>query len=453
MTDESQLQIRPKDDNSSTSLSKVGSGLIARGRRDAAMLTALVEAGPEEKRRGLYLNWLYHAWIPSSGPEEKIRQGADQGDTQQQASLVLLFIFGNLKGGEALAESVPWYRKTADKGYAPAQFVLGWEYDNSNLMSPVEQDDGQAAKWYRKAADQGHAPAQFNLGVMYDRGEGVGQDYTEAAKWYRMAADQGFVEAQFNLGLKYEKGQGVDQDYAEAVEWYRMAADRGLDRAQLNLGLKYYKGQGVVQSYSCAHLWTTLAAAHAYDDDQKSYAAIRDRVAARMNPTQIGEAERLAAQWYRKAAEQGSMLAQLNLGLRYTIGQGVTKDYAEAAKWYRKAADQGSYKLQDYVQAYMWVSLASTRCFDEAIAAEHKAKLDSIAAKMTPTQVAEAKRLARESCVTWDPIRNQTHMWVNLAASYFYDKAISALRKTRLDSIAGKTTPTQVAEAERLARE
>jgi hypothetical protein len=40
MSDESQLQIRPKEANSSLSLSKVRSELIARGRRDAATLGA-----------------------------------------------------------------------------------------------------------------------------------------------------------------------------------------------------------------------------------------------------------------------------------------------------------------------------------------------------------------------------------------------------------------------------
>ncbi|MBQ4314147.1 MAG: sel1 repeat family protein, partial [Lentisphaeria bacterium] len=45
--------------------------------------------------------------------------------------------------------------------------------------------------------------------------------------------------------------------------------------------------------------------------------------------------------WYRKAAEQGHATAQYNLGLCYYLGQGVTKDLAEAVKWLRKSAEQG----------------------------------------------------------------------------------------------------------------
>jgi TPR repeat protein len=40
-------------------------------------------------------------------------------------------------------------------------------------------------------------------------------------------------------------------------------------------------------------------------------------------------------------AEQGDADAQFLLGLRYYQGNGVAKDFVEAVKWYRKAAEQG----------------------------------------------------------------------------------------------------------------
>jgi len=45
--------------------------------------------------------------------------------------------------------------------------------------------------------------------------------------------------------------------------------------------------------------------------------------------------------WYRKAADQGYVLAQYNLGIEYQLGQSVPQDYAEAIRWYRKAAAPG----------------------------------------------------------------------------------------------------------------
>ena len=48
-----------------------------------------------------------------------------------------------------------------------------------------------------------------------------------------------------------------------------------------------------------------------------------------------------AAEWYRKAAEQGLDSAQYHLGRCYEGGHGVTKDLTKAAEWYQKAADKG----------------------------------------------------------------------------------------------------------------
>ena len=53
-----------------------------------------------------------------------------------------------------------------------------------------------------------------------------------------------------------------------------------------------------------------------------------------------------AVKWYRKAAQQGDVLAQINLGWMYQNGKGVLQDDAEAVRWYQKAAQQGNAKAQ-----------------------------------------------------------------------------------------------------------
>ena len=60
-----------------------------------------------------------------------------------------------------------------------------------------------------------------------------------------------------------------------------------------------------------------------------------------------------AAKWYRKAANKGHALAQMNLGAMCLKGKGIKKNYAEAARWYRKAADQGCAESQ-YRLGYMY---------------------------------------------------------------------------------------------------
>ncbi len=46
----------------------------------------------------------------------------------------------------------------------------------------------------------------------------------------------------------------------------------------------------------------------------------------------------LAAQWYRKAADQGYSRAQINLGSLYERGEGVPQNVATAMNWYRRAS-------------------------------------------------------------------------------------------------------------------
>jgi uncharacterized protein len=118
-----------------------------------------------------------------------------------------------------------------------------------------------------------------------------------------------------------------------------------------------------------------------------------------------------ALRLFRPLAEQGHASAQNNLGGMYDNGQGVPQNYAEAMKWYRLAADQGNAFAQsnlgimygeghgvpqDYVRAYMWLNLAAAQGHQNAVK-----NLDVAAGLMTPAQIADAQKLARE----WKPTK------------------------------------------------
>ena len=113
-----------------------------------------------------------------------------------------------------------------------------------------------------------------------------------------------------------------------------------------------------------------------------------------------------AVKWYRKAAEQNHAEAQYNLGVCYSNGQGVAKDEVEAVKWYRKAAEQNfaaaQYNLgvcyykgegvaKDYVEAYKWLLLAARQGDEDA-----KKNITMLESKLTPEQIAEGQKLARD---------------------------------------------------------
>lgn len=122
-----------------------------------------------------------------------------------------------------------------------------------------------------------------------------------------------------------------------------------------------------------------------------------------------------ALRWFRLAAEQGDAEARFHLGVMYDEGQVVPQDHAEAAKWYQLAAEQGNAQAQynlglayakgegvapDNVRAHMWLNLAATRfpASDRGRAAASRNR-DVIAGKMTPDELSEAQRMAR----AWRP--------------------------------------------------
>ena len=107
-------------------------------------------------------------------------------------------------------------------------------------------------------------------------------------------------------------------------------------------------------------------------------------------------------------AEQGDMRAQFFLGALYHNGDGVSQNHETAVKWYTLSAEQGfdiaqgnlgvMYALgqgivQDNVYAHMWWNIAALQGHEGAT--EYR---DTIAERMTISQIERAQNLARE-CV------------------------------------------------------
>ena len=141
-------------------------------------------------------------------------------------------------------------------------------------------------------------------------------------------------------------------------------------------------------------IMTGVAVADPYEDGEAAY-----------NAGQYGTAFQL----FQPLAEQNDARAQLYLGLLYSEGDGVQKNPIQAVYWYRKAADQGHAGAQFYLGhmylrgdgvakddmlALIWFSIAAGR--GEAQAALVR---DDLAKTLSPEQVADAERLARD----WKP--------------------------------------------------
>ncbi|UZW57772.1 sel1 repeat family protein [Sphingobium sp. JS3065] len=198
-------------------------------------------------------------------------------------------------------------------------------------------DYANAMRLYQSLADGGDPRAQNSLGRMYLRGQGAGRDYRQAMKWFRRAAALGVADAQFHLGEIYLREFGVEQDLVEAARWYTRAAEQGHIGAQFTLAVLYTIGRGVSRS-----------------------------------PLK-------AVYWFERAASQGNAAAQVQLGIIYGAGQGVARDS---------------------VAAYKWFALGQANARESKLRAKASQNMNRLSRGMTPAQIAEAQRQARE----WQPV-------------------------------------------------
>lgn len=170
-----------------------------------------------------------------------------------------------------------------------------------------------------------------------------------------------------NANKTFNNGVAAFQagDYATALKHWMPLAEADDAEAQRNIGIMYQQGLGVPQN----------------------------------------NAE--AANWYRRAAENGHVRAQQNLGAMYEEGTGVLQDHAEAAKWYRMSAAGGNVNAKiilgvmyeegrpglplNVVLAHMWYNLAAAQGSNDAARFR-----DELASNMSAEQVAEAQREAQE---------------------------------------------------------
>lgn len=176
-------------------------------------------------------------------------------------------------------------------------------------------------------------------------------------------AEAGDAVAQRQLGNLYRNGAGVTQSDPDALAWYRKAAAQGDLVAVYNLGVMYDNGFGVDQDHAEAARWYEQAVARDYGPAMYNLALQHEYGMAR--PQNYGEAMRL----YTQAAELGEPLAQFAIALLYDKGFGVARDP---------------------VRAYMWFDITGTG-HEHAI---HNR--DSVAEELTPEQIEEGRRLARE---------------------------------------------------------
>lgn len=201
------------------------------------------------------------------GSINELRTAAKK-DEQAQYQLGLACLYGRDTTRDE-KEAFTWFKKAADKGYAPAEHMLAFCY---SAGMGTKQNEPSAFKYYLNAAQHGVVDAQFKVGHCYEKGLGVKVSAPEAVLWYQKAAEAGQMHAQCRLGDLYYSGSGVNSDYRVAAGWYAKAANQGLHEAQLGLAGCYTLLRDDVEAYEWLLLASSLGYQRAVEQlEKKSY--------------------------------------------------------------------------------------------------------------------------------------------------------------------------------------
>lgn len=253
-----------------------------------------------------------------------------------------------------------------------------------------------AFKEWTEAAQRGDVDAQYNLGCLYVRGEGIPQNRAGAIDWLQRAADQGDIDAATWLLFS----NSITEDRRKEFFSRRL---KPTDRFRLTFVVQLI--DGTMHRRPCS-------------TDEKEGAQIEFDLGLKYETGTAGfpQDDKQAAGWYRRASARNFSDAQTKLAYLYAAGRGVEKNQIEAARLFRRAAEQGNVVAQDNLGAiYANGSFGQTKDLILAyVLVSHAADmgnklslsdLPKIRALLSPDQLLEGQRLSEKwkGSVRWPP--------------------------------------------------
>lgn len=241
------------------------------------------------------------------------------------------------------ADAQGFYRLAHRAGYTAATTALG-RFARDGLVDDAPDVD-QAIVFFQTAAKAGDPVAMTFLADIYETAGGaVLRDYTSAKTYLDQAVALEHPHALFAKAEAYRRGTLYPKDPLQALDHYSRAAQAGDVRAQYEEAMIYWRGaSGQIDRDVPRALDLLLLAAEngnraAQHRIGNTYLnGIRDQAAG----IDIAPDFVTAKRWLARAAEDGFVQAQMQLGKIFANGShGVEKDPEEALYWYELAAQQ-----------------------------------------------------------------------------------------------------------------
>ena len=323
-------------------------------------------------------------------PEQQAKEAIDhyvsaagRGSTDAFAALAKIYADGKFAPVD-MTKSTYYLRKSAEAGDAWAMTDYA-ERVRTGIGEP--KNSARAREWYGRAAALGNEEAQYQLALIIaddPKGdpakvnellfaaapkqkwaaselasrlaEGVGgiRDLKRADQLYEKLAGENLRVAHLWLAKAREEGLVGGKNLKEALSHYLAAAAlEGESWLSERIAGYYEKGLGTPVDMAVAAQWY-IRAADAGSVDAAAWLAdaYQNGRGLPVDADKATEWARRAAEWYIRAADAGSIDAAAWLADAYQDGRGVPVDADKATEWARRAAEGGdAWSMMNYASA------------------------------------------------------------------------------------------------------
>ncbi|MFC1743541.1 tetratricopeptide repeat protein [Candidatus Riflebacteria bacterium] len=246
--------------------------------------------------------------------------------------------------------------KEAYDGKLSSQLKIGDLYLKKKIFK-------EAGYWFLHAARRGNPYAQFRIAQLYDLGPvGIKRNFKNAIHWYELSDLNGFKRATRRLNyLKMGDNRNTKADRVKPGARKVPQREETLSENRAKLLSDVQEGKKILSAEQLREFafvviqWgkkyhsrgIALLEEAGQRRDLKSYSKLGQLYnSGNIHTKKTGTLVlnnfkniKKAIHWYKKAAQAGDPVAQLNLALLYEDGVGVQPDYRAALSWYIKVVE------------------------------------------------------------------------------------------------------------------
>lgn len=248
----------------------------------------------------------------------------------------------------------------AISGAAMCYIGMGHDYGMFELEGDVEK----AVEAYIMSSQLGDGLGTYRLGQCFELGRGVERDYDRALHLYRCAAKQGNVEALHIYGTVLTYGcLGMEEDERMGLHYMTQAALKASSiypYPLYDIGRWYEIKRETLDTITDErYSFEMYKRGGALADPNSQY---RIAKAYENGELQKEKSVNSAVVWYKRAAENGQIDAQLMLFGFYASGTaGVEKDFSRSYYWALRAGTRGNARAVFFLGEYAMSGLGVQR--------------------------------------------------------------------------------------------